>query len=78
VLQEININHSLLELKSFLQQDFLYLAEISCICFMAFLIQILLSRVVQSCVAKKAVLDPVLLFQVKQIIGSVYSWNGCS
>lgn len=41
MLQEININHFSLQLKSFLQQDFLYLAHISCIWFMVLLIQVL-------------------------------------
>lgn len=46
MLQEINIHHLSLQLKPFLQQDFLYLAQISGICPMVFLIRVL-CRVIQ-------------------------------
>lgn len=71
MLQEINIHHLLLQLKSFLQQDFLYLAQISGTCPMVFLIHVLCTGSFSAELCDKAILDPVLLFQVKQIIGSV-------
>lgn len=46
MLQEINIHHLSLQLKPFLQQDFLYLAQISGICPTVFLIRVL-CRVIQ-------------------------------
>lgn len=71
MLQEINIHHLLLQLKSFFQQDFLYLAQISGICSMVFLIHVLYTGLFSAELCDKAILDPVLLFQVKQIIGTV-------
>lgn len=70
MLQELKINYSLLQffLFVFLQQDFLYLVQISCFYFMAFLVQELYTRLFITELYDKAILKTVLSFQVKQII----------